>query len=69
MLWMGMGGHGWTHVMLWVGMGGHRSMLMVIRVVYCVVTEANLGIMSCRHDIMPDVVFILTDLNFTEFCV
>ena len=39
------------------------------RVVYCVVTEANLGIMSCRHDIMPDVVFILTDLNFTEFCV
>jgi hypothetical protein len=22
-----------------------------------------------RHDIMPDVVFILTDLNFTEFCV
>ena len=41
----------------------------ITRVVYFVVTEANLGIMSCRHDIMPDAVFILIDLNFTEFCV
>ena len=39
------------------------------RVVYCVVTEGNPDIMSCRHDIMPDVVFILPDLNFTEFFV
>ena len=38
-------------------------------VVYCVVTEATLGIMSCRHDIMHDVVFILTEFNLTEFCV
>jgi hypothetical protein len=39
------------------------------KVVYCVMTEATLGIISCRHDIMPDAVFILIDLNFTEFCV
>jgi len=27
------------------------------------------GPISRYHDIMPDAVFILTDLNFTEFCV
>ena len=28
MLCVGMGGHGYAHVMLWVGMDGHRSLLM-----------------------------------------
>jgi hypothetical protein len=47
-----------------------------LRVVYCVVTEANLSIMSYRHDTYPSrhyagccLSFILTDLNFTEFYV
>ena len=60
-------------LMMWISylVSLHEThfVLVVCRVVYCVVTEANLGIMSCRHDIMPDVVFILTDLNFTKFCV
>jgi hypothetical protein len=28
-------------------------LVLSVRVVYCVVTEANLGIMSCRHDTSP----------------
>ena len=43
MLWMGMGGHGWTHVMLWVGMGGYRSMLMVMVWVWVQIRRKMLG--------------------------
>ena len=31
----------------------HALSIFITRVVYCVVTEANLGIMSCRHDTYP----------------
>ena len=40
---VGMGGHGWAHVMLWVGIGGHRSLLMVVVWVWIQIRRKMLG--------------------------
>jgi hypothetical protein len=47
MLWVGMGGHEWAHVMLWVGMGGHRALQMVMVWVWVQFRRRMLG--SASH--------------------